>query len=154
MFDKTKKVIMGLTIIIFFILDRFFKVLAVGYYHELPLTLAGDLFKFSFSQNYNIAFSLPVSGWWLNWLIILIILSLLFYFIYIVKKKDCHKALFLLFIVLGAASNLYDRLVYSYVIDYFDLKYFTVFNLADIMIVGGVAGTIFLLIVDRKEKLK
>ena len=154
MLDKTKEMIMGMTIIVFFILDRFFKVLAVGYYYESPLALVGDLFKFSFSQNYNIAFSLPVSGWWLNWLIILIILGLSFYFFYIVKKRDCHKALFLLFIVLGAASNLYDRLVYSCVIDYFDLKYFTVFNLADMMIVGGVAGIIFLLIVDRKEKLK
>jgi signal peptidase II len=43
----------------------------------------------------------------------------------------------LLFIIFGAISNLVDRLKFGYVIDYIDIKYFTVFNLADIMIVVG-----------------
>ncbi|MBU1778489.1 signal peptidase II, partial [Patescibacteria group bacterium] len=42
------------------------------------------------------------------------------------------------FIIFGAISNLTDRLEYGYVIDYFSLKYFTIFNLADVMIVIGV----------------
>jgi lipoprotein signal peptidase len=48
-------------------------------------------------------------------------------------------------IILGATSNLADRFQYGYVIDYFDLKYFTVFNLADVLIVGGTIGLLWFL---------
>ena len=43
----------------------------------------------------------------------------------------------LLLILLGALSNFFDRLAYGYVIDYFYLKNFTIFNLADASISGG-----------------
>jgi len=49
-------------------------------------------------------------------------------------------------VILGAAGNLFDRLKYGYVVDYLDLKYFTAFNLADVMIVAGVIYLIYVLI--------
>ena len=48
-------------------------------------------------------------------------------------------------IIFGAVSNLYDRLKYGFVIDYFDLKYFTIFNIADAMIFFGALGVIIVL---------
>jgi signal peptidase II len=141
---RFKKMIFGFSLIIFFLFDRFLKVIAINYFSDSPLALAGDYFEFSFAKNYNIAFSLPLSGWWLNVLIIIIIVGLVFYLCQSYKNRNYYKTLFLLFILLGAVSNLYDRLIQGYVIDYFDLKYFTVFNSADVMIVGGVIGIIFL----------
>ncbi len=47
----------------------------------------------------------------------------------------------------GALSNLFDRLHYGCVIDFIDLKFWPVFNLADIFICLGV----FLLIIKFKE---
>jgi signal peptidase II len=39
----------------------------------------------------------------------------------------------------GAAGNLIDRLAYGYVVDFLDLGWFPVFNLADAAVVVGAA---------------
>ncbi|MBU4257149.1 signal peptidase II [Patescibacteria group bacterium] len=126
--------------VILIIFDRFFKFLAVNDFFSKPMEIIGDSFKLNFVGNFNIAFSLPLAGFWLNVIIIFLVLALIYNLLYFIKKRDYQKADYLLFIIFGAISNLLDRLRYGYVIDYFDLKYFTVFNLADVMIVGGVIG--------------
>lgn len=121
--------------VFFVILDRFFKIAALK--NQINFPIFGDWFKFSFAPNPHIAFSLPLGGVLLK-IIIFLILVVLIYFLK--KLKDSNEAnLFFLFslIFAGAASNFYDRLVYGYVIDYLDLRYFTVFNVADIIIVTG-----------------
>ncbi len=132
------------------ICDRFLKFLAVNDFLNNK-KIIGDFFKFNFASNYNIAFSLPITGWCLNVLIILIIFVLIFYLLYLFKKQDSKKFSLLLLIICGAVSNLFDRFKYGYVIDYFDLKYFTVFNLADVMIVGGVIGLGWLIVKGNKK---
>ena len=67
----------------------------------------------------------------------MIIVILLITVILFIRKSQFPIPGLTVFLVLGAASNLYDRLKYEYVIDYIDLKWFTVFNLADSMIVVG-----------------
>jgi len=124
----------------FVILDRFFKFLAYGGYFDKSISIAGDFFKFNFIPNYNIAFSLPLSGIFLNILIILIIIFLLYELLFLGQRQEWGKVALLTFIIFGAISNMLDRLRYGFVVDYLDLKYFTVFNIADAMIVGGVLG--------------
>ena len=132
----------------FVILDRFFKFLAVNGYVGNPFRIFGDFFQFNFAPNYNIAFSLPITGVFLNFLIISIIIILLYELLFSEIKNEWLKATLLTFIIFGAISNVLDRLRYGFVIDYLDLKYFTVFNIADIMIVGGVLG---LVLIFRKK---
>jgi len=81
-------------------------------------------------------------------LIISIIIILLYELLFSEIKNEWLKATLLTFIIFGAISNVLDRLRYGFVIDYLDLKYFTVFNIADIMIVGGVLG---LVLIFRKK---
>lgn len=120
--------------------DRFLKFLAINGY---SWDISGDFFKFSLVKNPYIAFSLPLSGNLLMILISSVILFLIAYFIYLIKKAAYAEAGFLLLIISGACSNLFDRIKSGFVIDYFDLSYFTVFNLADVMIFSGVIGIIF-----------
>jgi signal peptidase II len=149
MFKDTKKMTAALVAVIFFIcLDRFLKVFAFAN-QAREFNLLGDIFKFSYKNNYNIAFSLPFNGWPLIILIVLIIIVLMLFGLRYAKKFQAGKAAALFLIILGASSNLYDRLKYGFVVDYLDLKYFTVFNLADIMITIGVVGLI-LFIKDYK----
>lgn len=143
MFLKYQKMtVFFLAVIFFTFLDRFLKSLALNYFSIKQINLVGDLIKFNLVKNYHIAFSLPFTGQWLNILIIAIIICLLYCLLYLLKKQKYWQVNFLLAIILGASSNLLDRLKYGYVIDYFDLKYFTVFNLADVTVVGGVIGLI------------
>lgn len=132
--------------VLFFVLDRFLKFLALEGFFDPPIFLFGDIFKFNFASNYGIAFSLPLGGPILTIAISLTVLALLYFLIYLVKQSRKTEALILFALFLGAVSNLADRLSLGYVVDYLDLKYFTVFNLADAMIVVsflGLAGLYF-----------
>lgn len=146
-FKDQKKMTVKIFIIIFFIIcDRFFKFLAVNGFFDQPVGIAEDFFRLSFANNYNIAFSLPLSGWWLNIIIILIIITLIYNLLYLSLKQRYNQAGLLFIVIIGAISNLFDRIRFGYVIDYLDLMYFTVFNLADVMIVGGVIGLGWLMV--------
>lgn len=123
---------------IFVIFDRFFKIMAISGCFNKPVDLIGDYFRLNFAGNSNIAFSLPLSGRSASAIISLIMAILIVYAAVLIKKYKYNQAFLLLAVILGAASNLFDRLRYGFVIDYFDLKYFTVFNLADILIVFGL----------------
>lgn len=138
MFLNNKKAAFILVAVFFVLIDRFFKMLALHIKYHEPINLVGDFFRFSFAPNYYIAFSLPLSGVFLNILIGIIILSLSFYLFSLSKKGELYEFSFLIFVWFGAVSNYFDRLKYGFVIDYLDLKYFTVFNVADCMIVVSV----------------
>jgi len=140
-----KKMIYSVILAIFFvILDRFFKILALNYYENIKLDLISDYFGFTLAKNYYIAFSLPLSGPILTVFIVVIILILLYFELTLIKKQEHIQAMCLTFVIFGAISNVIDRIKYGFVIDYLDLKYFTVFNIADSMIVVGVVLFIIL----------
>lgn len=136
-----------LAVIFFISLDRFLKVLAFSG-RTGEFNLLGEILKFSYKKNYYIAFSLPVYGFWLNAAICFIILSLIYYLARAWQGGQRKTAVCLLAVIMGASSNLFDRLKYGFVIDYFDLKYFTIFNLADAAVVSGV----FLLLMASNKK--
>lgn len=138
-------------IAIFFIADRYLKAAALEKSLQPPIKLIGDIFSFNFTANYYIAFSLPLKGWLLNVAILLIILVLTYYIFYLTLNKKNQKVniILLTFILFGAISNILDRLVCGYVIDYLELKHFAVFNLADAMI---SLGAIFLLLNNNKKR--
>lgn len=55
------------------------------------------------------------------------------------KKYFIHNTLYLMLIFSGALSNIIDRLYFGCVIDFIDLKFWPVFNLADVYItIGGI----------------
>lgn len=145
MFSNIKKIAIPLLIAIFFVsIDRFLKILAMEHYQDEQVKIVGDYLSFSFAKNYNIAFSLPVGDLIINILIPIIILFLLLYILFSLKKKMYHEAGPLTIILFGAISNYMDRLRFGFVVDYIDLKYFTVFNVADAMIVVSVIVLIIL----------
>lgn len=138
--------IAGLIVIaMFFIGDRLLKAIALnsGPYQIFPLIK--NWLNFHYVPNPYIAFSLPLSGLLLTIIITTFVLLLLFYIIYLILNKKSSKALIfpLTVILLGAISNLLDRFLYGPVIDYFDLRYFTVFNIADAMITLGVIFVLY-----------
>jgi signal peptidase II len=134
-------------IAIFFILDRFLKVLALK--TSPKIKILDDFLQFNLTKNFNIAFSLPIYGPILNILIVIIILTLIFYLLYLIKNKYPHTiTLSILALILGASSNAYDRLFYGYVIDYFNFFNFTILNISDILITGG---TIILITINFKS---
>jgi len=125
--------------VLFLLSDRIFKGVALLASHG-GFDIVGRIFRFQFARNYGIAFSIPLGGMILNFFVFVIICALIYWTVDALRKKSASITIVgsLLLIIAGALSNFFDRAYYGYVIDYLDLKYFTVFNLADIMIVGGV----------------
>jgi signal peptidase II len=119
-----------------FSLDRYLKNLALsGYAREI----VSDILSFNFAPNYGIAFSIPLGGVEVLSLIIGVIIGALIWGLIVsIKRGDIVESISLLSVILGAVSNYYDRFLYGYVVDYFDLSYFTVFNIADCLIFIGI----------------
>jgi len=129
----------------FFVGDRILKIAAVKGLWEMPINLLGSWLQFDFVPNYFIAFSLPMGGRLLLIITGIIILSILFYIFYLFLAKKLRWELFfpLTVLLFGAISNFIDRVRYGYVIDYLSGRYFTVFNLADVLIVAAVIWFLF-----------
>jgi signal peptidase II len=103
--------------------------------------------------NYGVAFGLHIN-YYLIVLFYLLAILILIWFLYLqYRDKNQWNIIAYTFIILGAVSNLVDRIVFGGVVDYFYLQNFSVFNIADIMIVGGVFG-VFVSSLRDQNKLK
>lgn len=97
--------------------------------------------------NKNIAFGIEMPGllFWIFWLaIIVIMIAFASRQKYIIPACNAlhsnagrHNTLYIILIMSGALSNAIDRLYFGCVIDFIDLKFWPVFNLADALIVSG-----------------
>jgi len=129
----------NLAVLILFALDRVLKYLFIASdFSGRGRFLLGDFFQLKLSLNRGIAFGFGADYYLIIALYLLIILALVFYLLNAYRKKHWLSAWALTLILTGGCSNLIDRLKYGGVIDYFDLKYFSVFNLADALICLGV----------------
>lgn len=121
---------------ILFIIDRALKITGISLIKEM--LLIPKILSLEFYRNYGAAFGFKIP-------IFLIVLSsfvILFLIIIFIKKESRKKipCWILLFLILGTASNLFDRIFYGYVIDVFNFLNFSFFNIADGMIIVGLIG--------------
>ena len=72
--------------------------------------------------------------------VLLIVLLLVLYFASREYLEGHHRhVIALLFVCAGALSNIIDRFVTGGVVDFISVPWWSVFNVADVIIVGGVA---------------
>ncbi|MBF0410096.1 MAG: signal peptidase II [Candidatus Riflebacteria bacterium] len=133
---------------IFFVLDRATKWAAQLYLIERPIVVIKDFFTLTFVKNPGVAFGL-FPEWKLPPIIMAVaMIGIICYYSFQLPSSEKLTRWALALLVGGALGNLYDRLVYSYVVDFFLFhigKYdFPVFNVADVAIDLGV----FLLFID------
>ena len=124
-----------------FLFDRWLKNWALSELYNQKIDIIKKIFSLELFQNENIAFSLYLPPSVILFLVIIIIAGLTFSLVsrFIERHgKAGFMDIGILLIVFGAVSNLMDRLRFGFVIDYFNLVYLPVFNLADIMISTGV----------------
>lgn len=127
---------------ILLIIDRLLKALAMAGF-------ASDTW-FKLFLNDGIIFSLPFNNLLTIILTTLIILIVVYWLVRSWPQKKYKLTFAYLLIFIGSASNLFDRIIYSSVIDYFNFSYWPVFNLSDVYIVLGI---ILLLKIKLKPRL-
>ena len=136
---SARPVIFWLLGLILLIADRYLKKFAVNH-------LGGKFFIYY--QNYNFGFGLNFNRQliWFGYLAGIICL------IYFIKRciqfyppNQCINRLFFIYlIILGALSNLWDRLILGYIVDYWNLFNLAYLNLADVMVIFGLLGFMFI----------
>jgi signal peptidase II len=132
-----------LTIFSLFIVDRLSKVYILqksSLISSVVTQTGGDFL--SFYLNKNLAFSLPIFTWIL-WPLLLGILAWLLFFTWQMYQQKQIIFLPLSLIILGAVSNILDRLLYGGVVDFINIWQFPVFNLSDVYITSGVLWVLF-----------
>ena len=115
---------------------------------------SNSLLNMIYVENTGAAFSILQNS--TNFLIFISITALLGIFYYITKYSETiyiKEILFLSFLTAGILGNLYERLFFGYVRDFFDLAFinFPIFNISDIFINIGVVGIIILILLTRKS---
>lgn len=142
-----KKKIYGLAFL-FFLLDLVSKVL-ITHFLELSssIKIIDKFFYLTYVQNKGAAFSILENK---QVLILLVTLFVLFFLNNYLTKTEVKKKEILAYsmIIGGILGNLFDRLVYGYVIDFLSFHFgsfnYPVFNLADTFIVIGAFLLMFL----------
>jgi len=101
--------------------------------------------------NPNIALGINLEPliFWVIWIAIIIIIF--FLLIRLRTAASVFLRFAYLIVLAGALSNVIDRLIFGCIIDFIDLRFWPIFNLADVFIVSGV---IMLLITNLNIKSK
>jgi signal peptidase II len=102
------------------------------------IPLLGHALKLTYVRNTGAAFSLFVGFSSYLAVIGLVVSAVVVYLHYRVPAKNLLFQAGLALILGGSLGNLIDRIFRSFVIDYIDLSFWPVFNLADILINAGV----------------
>jgi len=121
------------------ILDRLSKWFVLNH----PNFYLGNLIELKLFKNPNLYF-ISFNSNLLYFLIGAVLLLLLFLFFRSWQKKDFLLMAGFSLIILGGLSNFFDRIFFGYVIDW--IKIFilpiSIFNIADLMIIGGITTLI------------
>jgi signal peptidase II len=107
----------------------------------------GELLSFSLVENTGASFGLFKSQTFI--LVSVSVIAIIFIVFYLTKKTP---GLYLPFALLlgGACGNLIDRLRFGYVVDFIDLHWWPVFNVADSCITVG-SFILFFVILRKKD---
>jgi signal peptidase II len=139
------------------LLDRITKIWAASSLLENgDIVIINGFFSLSYLENRGAAFGIFQNRVYLLAAVTVVVMLGMLY--YILKHKPESRLLRISFamIISGGLGNLYDRIVYKYVVDfimfhYRDVYYFPSFNVADMTL---VAGTGLLILYMIKEETK
>ena len=124
--------------------------LALNQYIEL-----NNFLNLVYVQNYGVSFGL-FSGFVSHWLLIIIglIIVLLIFYLMIISRNKLEKLAYFI-IIIGAISNIVDRTINTFVIDFISIHYenyyWPAFNLADIYITIGIIVLIISFFIRSEE---
>lgn len=111
-----------------------------------------NVFHITYVHNFGAAFGLFAHRTGFFIFITTVVVLLIFVFLRHLPKEQKLLRAALVLQLGGATGNLIDRVRLGYVIDFFDLRVWPVFNVADIAIVFGVGLLILDLTRNAREK--
>lgn len=132
--------------VILIAVDQIIKIAIVNNFKTESVVIIKNILRFTYCENKGVAFSIG-SGNVTIFIVVnlLIICGLILYFEKNRKHFNKIDKTFFIMIIAGGVSNVIDRIVRGFVVDFIDVSdlfNFAIFNVADIFIVAGVCGLI------------
>jgi signal peptidase II len=130
--------------------DQYTKFLAKTYLQGSDsIFVFKDILVLRYIENTWVAFGFPIV--WIPLLVLTfaLITILIWYFIKHFESWMTYERVGLALIICWALWNAYDRFVHQSVVDFISLKYFAIFNVADIVISVGAAFIILNLFISK-----
>ena len=127
----------GVVVFFVYVIDRISKYWAM-HFLQTPIVLWRHVLELTFVGNDHFLFywQAPTVVIYLSIIIMFVVV------VYLVVREYLaghHQFVaLLLFVLIGAFSNMIDRFYYGYVVDFINVPFWSVFNVADMSIVGGV----------------
>ena len=157
--ENIKKIVISILILLFiFFLDRISKILILNILEETGQVdiYINSFLNFYLVWNKGIGFGLLSSDQDLFYNVVTTLIILInFVIIYLLLKEKGLKYYFLIIILGGSLGNLFDRIYYRAVPDFFDLNYkgyhWFIFNVADIFITIGIILLILAELISYKK---
>ena len=134
---KLKHYIIGILIII---IDQLSKVLII----DKNISIIPNFLEFNYIQNTGGAFGIGK----INFILISSILIIIGIIVFLIKEnKNITNYIPFFMLLSGSIGNLIDRVFRGYVIDFIDINIlnFPNFNMADISIVFGITGLLYII---------
>lgn len=133
-----KTVLINLLISILFLADRLTKWLAFKIPEEGIFLWSKNFCGLRFYKNFYLIFNIKLPEMLMYGFIALILAALLWLLVKNYGQKKYFLVACLSLIIAGAISNLADRIIFGYVIDFISFFDYSIFNLSDVYIVAGV----------------
>ncbi len=128
--EKFKIFITYFSCLALFIIDRITKYISLNELSKKGVYFF-NFFGLEHQINSGIAFSIKIPYFMILSTTLIIIFFLIYIAIKKIQQKEYIKSFLFSLIIIGAMSNLIDRLLYGGVIDFIKIWNFPVFNLAD-----------------------
>jgi len=153
-----KNLIIFVIIILIFLLDLISKNYALNDLLINHSVIINNYLNLTLAFNYGAAFSiLSDAGGWQRWFFIIFSFFVIFIIAYILINDKDTQYIAYSFVIGGALGNLYDRIVYGYVIDFIEIHYnnfyWPIFNIADVAISIGIILLLYSMFSNNKKKL-
>lgn len=144
--------------IILVLMDQIVKIVISTKLYNSTILLIPHVLNLIYVQNTGAAFGIGSNSTAMFIAVNIIVIGLIVYFIFSKKEEISNPILIALYLIIaGGISNLIDRIVRGFVIDYIDISpliKYPVFNLADVFIVIGCIIIAIYIIKDNIVKKK
>lgn len=118
------------------------------------IPVINDVLHITYVHNYGAAFGLFQKKWYLFIAVASVSILVIVYYSKYLAPNNLWVQTALALLLAGALGNLVDRLKYRYVVDFIDVRFWPVFNIADIVINVGVGMLIVEMFWESHDEIK
>jgi len=141
--------------IVLIMLDQISKLIVKHFMQEKEsISIIGNLLKITYIKNPGMAFGIQIGGKLFYTIFASIASVIILVYLFRLKPENFWARFGLATILGGAIGNLVDRIIYSKVVDFIDIRIirWPVFNFADTAVTIGMVILIAVVIFERKQE--